>query len=107
MTDTNVVDDSMDAAVVDGDGATLTHAASAQLHMLTTIDNPFNPFTDYDRWRAYDEDAGYYTSAFLARIAITSADLSEADQDLALENAIDEIVKENVLGIYKKVSQPS
>lgn len=109
MTDTNVVDDgSMNAAAVDdSDGATLTHATSAQLHMLTTIDNPFNPFTDYDRWSAWDEDAGYYTSAFLARIAITSSDLSEADQDVALENAIDEIVRENVLGLYVKVSQPS
>ena len=107
MTDTNVVDDSMDAAVVDGDGATLTHAASAQLHMLTTIDNPFNPFTDYDRWDAYDRDMGYDTSSFLARIAITSSELSEADQDVALENAIDEIVRENVLGLYTKVSQTS
>ena len=105
MTDTNVVDDSMDAAVVDGDGATLTHAASAQLHMLTTIDNPFNPFTDYDRWNAYDEARGYFTANFLARVVVTSSELSEADQDVAIENAIDEIVKENVLGIYTKVSQ--
>ena len=74
---------------------------------LTTIDNPFNPFTDYDRWNAYDEAQGYFTSNFLARIVITSSDLSEADQDLAIENAIDEIVRENVLGIYRKVAQPS
>ena len=107
MTDTNtaVIDDSMTATTDDNDGSTLAHQGQAQLHMLTTVDNPFNPFTDYDRWDAYDQGEGYYTSAFLARITITSSDLSEADQDVAIENAIDEIVKENVLGIYVKVSQ--
>ncbi len=75
------------------------------LHMLTTVDNPHDPFTDFDAWHRWDTSAGYYTSEFLARIAITSDDLSEADQDAALEQAIDEIVRENVLGLYRKVSQ--
>ena len=89
------------------DGDHLAHQEQVQLHMLTTVDNPFNPFTDYDQWNAYDEARGYFTASFLARIVITSSELSEADQDLAIENAIDEIVKENVLGIYTKVAQPS
>jgi hypothetical protein len=76
-------------------------------HMLTTLDNPFNPFTQFDEWRAFDEQAGYFTSQFLARIVITSDELSEADQSLAIEAAIDEIVKENVLGIYRKVANDS
>ena len=71
--------------------------------MLTTIDNPYNPFTQFDDWFAFDELKGYHTCAYLARIAKTSDDLSEADEALAIELAIDEIVKENILGIYKKV----
>ena len=71
--------------------------------MLTTIDNPFNPFTQFDEWLAYDEHMGYYTCEYLARIAKGGYELSEADDDLAQESAIDEIVKMNVLGIYKKV----
>lgn len=74
-------------------------------HMLTTIDNPFNPFTHYDEWYAWDVEMGYYTSAYLARVAKTSDELSDVDQDLAIEDAIDEIVKENVLGVYTKVSE--
>lgn len=74
-------------------------------HMLTTIDNPFDPFTQFDAWHQFDTASGYHTAAFLARIVITSDELSEADQSLAIEQAIDEIVKENVLGIYRKVSQ--
>ena len=77
------------------------------LHMLTTIDNPFNPFTQFDEWYAYDEAMGYHSSAFLARVVVTSDELSDPDQDLALELAIDEIVKEDVLGIYIKVADPT
>lgn len=73
--------------------------------MLTTTDNPYDPFDDFDQWLAYDNNKGYNTSGLLARITITSDELSEPDQYLAIENAIDEIVLENVLGIYKKVSK--
>jgi len=72
-------------------------------HMLTTVDNPFDPFTEWDEWYAFDERHGYRTTAFLARVVITSDDLSDADQSAAIEAAIDEIVKENVLGLYRKI----
>lgn len=75
------------------------------LHMLTTVDNPYDPFTRYDEWSQYDEAHGYYTSALLARITKSSDELSEADQDLAIEDAIDEIIQENTLGLYRKVEQ--
>ena len=70
---------------------------------LTTIDNPFNPFTQFDEWQKFDESKGYYTCAYLARIVKTSDELSETDEALAIRQAIDEIVRLNVLGIYKKV----
>lgn len=73
--------------------------------MLTTDDNPFDPFDDYDNWLAYDINNGYNTAAYLARVTISSSDLSEPDQLSAISSAIDEIVSENPLGIYKKVSR--
>lgn len=78
----------------------------AKRHMLTTVDNPFNPWTDFDAWYSWDEQAGYHTTSFLARITRTSTSLSDADQDLALEFAIEEIVRENVLGLYRKIEVP-
>ena len=71
--------------------------------MLTTIDNPFDPFTQFDKWLTYDQSKGYFTNEYLARIVKTSDELSETDQFLAIEQAIDEIVQLNVLGIYRKV----
>lgn len=73
--------------------------------MLTTIDNPYNPFDHFDEWSHWDVSNGYNTSAFLARVVIMSDELSEADQLLAIESAIDEIVRENVNGMYRKVTR--
>lgn len=73
--------------------------------MLTTVDNPFDPFVQWREWYAWDEAAGYHTTSFLARIVVTSDDLSEVDQDIALEDGIDEIIEENVSGVYRKVTR--
>jgi len=73
--------------------------------MLTTYDNPHDPFTDYDSWYQWDERAGYHTPSFLARIANVSVETSEPDQVLAINQAIDEIVKENTLAMYRKVTR--
>lgn len=76
------------------------------MHMLSTVDNPYNPFTQYDEWFAYDTRAGHHTAAFLARIVRSSEELSEADQSLAIEQALDEIIRENVSGLFIKVAEP-
>ena len=75
--------------------------------MLTTLDNPYNPFTQFDDWYAFDVEKGYYTCNYLARIVKTSDDLSEEDEALAIEQAINEIVSMNITGLYKKVTPDS
>jgi len=72
-------------------------------YMLTTVDNPFDPFTQWDEWYAWDQNAGYHTPGLLARVARLGEDLPEGDQHLAIQLAIDEIVQENVLGVHRKV----
>ena len=74
-------------------------------YMLTTVDNPYDPFTQWDEWFAWDQAAGYHTPGLLDRITRTSDDLSEVDQYLAVQVAIDEIVRENVLGVFRKVKE--
>lgn len=75
--------------------------------MLSTIDNPFNPFENWDQWYAFDTAKGYDTTGFLARLVYGSEDLSDADQREAINETIDEIVKENVSGNYIKVTRTS
>lgn len=79
----------------------------ATTHMLSTTDNPFNPFTQFEEWNAYDQRKGYHTLSYLARVLNTSSELSEADQSLDYERAIDEVMKFNLLGNYIRVADPS
>jgi len=78
-------------------------AVDNQDFMLTTIDNPWNPYTDWDEWYAFDQAHGYDTPGYLARVSGFSSNLSEPDQELAISRAIEEIVQLNILGIYKKI----
>ena len=73
--------------------------------MLTTIDNPFDPFEQFDAWYDYDVRMGYNTCSYLARIANTSTSLSDDLNREETERAIDEICAYNVNGLYKKVQK--
>ena len=72
---------------------------------ITTIDNPFDPFTNFDDWFRFDTDKGYNSCAYLGRIARTSDSFSEEENNREVERAIDEIIKYDFLGIYRKVKQ--
>lgn len=74
-----------------------------EVYMLTTTDNPYDPFTQFDDWYAYDERKGYHTCSYVERISKSSSELSPSDQIRVVNDAINEILKFNVLGNYKKV----
>lgn len=71
--------------------------------MLTTIDNPFDPFDQFDSWYQFDMDKGYSSCSYLDRIARTSDQLTETENNKEIEHAIDEIIRYDFMGIYKKV----
>ena len=72
-------------------------------YMLTTFDNPFDPFEQFTSWYLFDVEKGYNTCSYLARIAHFSDDMTEKEEDEENERAIDEIIRLNPLNIYKKV----
>lgn len=74
-------------------------------YMLTTVDNPYDPFEQFDSWLLFDVEKGYNSCAYLGRIARTSDQLSENENDLEVERAIDEIVKYDFRNIYVKVNR--
>lgn len=73
--------------------------------MVTTIDNPYDYFTQFDEWYAFDISHGYDTCGYLARIANVASDMSEEVQNRIINDAVDEICRMNLLGIYKKVTK--
>ena len=73
--------------------------------MLTTFDNPYDPFDQFTLWLMFDKEKGYNSCEHLARIVQLSDDLTEREIDEETERAIDEIIKYDPLNIYKKVTR--
>lgn len=71
--------------------------------MLTTVDNPFDPFENFNEWYKIDMQFGYNTCALVARIAPAPPDsLPENFGNAIQEEAIDRWCKMFPL-TYKKV----
>lgn len=70
---------------------------------LTTKDNPYDPFTQFNEWYNFDIDKGYNSCGYLDRIAHTSDQLSDEENAREIERAIDEIIKYDFMNNYKKV----
>ena len=73
--------------------------------MLTTFDNPFDPFEQFTDWFMFDVEKGYNTCSYLARIAKLTDDMSDQEVNDEIERAIDEIIKYDFMNIYKKVTK--
>lgn len=71
--------------------------------MLTTIDNPYNPFTQFNQWFLFDVEKGYDSCGYLDRIAHTSDEFSDEENIDETERAIDEILKYDFTNMRKKI----
>lgn len=74
-------------------------------YMLSTIDNPYNPFTDFTHWFLYDVHAGYNSCSRLARTANIKENMSEVEQQRAINDAVDDIVLHDPLNLYVRVKE--
>lgn len=69
---------------------------------LTTFDNPFSPFSQFNEWFVWDVSHGYNSCGYLARIARTSSQFTDEENNREIERAIDEIVALDIMNVYKK-----
>lgn len=71
--------------------------------VLTTFDNPYNPKTDYAKWQTWDNDNGYNTEEFIARLISMeeSFDINdEVSLTLLTNKVIQEILDNDVINSY-------
>ena len=73
--------------------------------MLTTLDNPFDPFDDFTSWFKFDLEKGHNTSSRIARIAQLDSEMSQKEVDDEMERAMDLIVKYDFEEKYIKVRE--
>lgn len=73
--------------------------------LLTTVDNPYDPFEEFDAWLAFDSGKGYNTCGLLARLTPTIESSSDFNDDLTIELAMQQIIKDNPYGVHKIVYQ--
>lgn len=75
-------------------------------YMITTYDNPFNPWTNYDEWETFDIVYGYKTNQKLAKIALNSTKVNEIEDEDATNYAIDELC-ELLPAVYTRIYKPA
>ena len=73
--------------------------------MLTTVDNPYDPIDDFMNWYMFDVEKGYNSCSYLARIAKTSEQFTDLENEEEIERAIDEIIKYDFTNMYVKIKR--
>lgn len=77
---------------------------SNKYYYLTTVDNPYNPSTQFDEWLAYDMQKGYNSCGYLSRAVESKtsdfSSLTQEEQTSIIRSTVLEIVKENIIGLY-------
>ena len=73
-------------------------------YFITTSDNPFNYFDDFDNWQQFDEDNNYYTLSYIARVRDTYPESLDSEEENEIMNQVfNDIIELNLTGNYKKV----
>lgn len=76
---------------------------------LTTVDNPYDPFTHWKEWLLFDINSGYHTCARLARVTYISDAFIEEEIYERVEEGMNVLIttgciaKDGSLVEYKKV----
>lgn len=77
----------------------------AKDYMLTTVDNPYDPFEQFTSWLMFDKEKGYDTCEKLGRIVQITDEMTQKEIDDEIDRAIDVIIANDFLNIYKRVTQ--
>lgn len=74
--------------------------------MLTTIDNPYDPKTQYDEWKQWDNEQGYDTEEYIARLVHMEEDYDVDDEfllNILTTKVINEILENDSTNLYRLI----
>ena len=70
---------------------------------LSTNDNPYDPEDDFQSWYNWDMTHGYNSASILNRIHADVEILSDEENEIAMEKAIDSFINADPLSLFKKI----
>lgn len=73
--------------------------------MLTTVDNPFNPFDNFDSWLLFDKEKGYDSCERLARLLQITDDMSQVEIERERIRAIDRLIELDFTNTFTRVTR--
>lgn len=68
---------------------------------VTTFDNPYNYFTQFDEWFAFDTSKGYYTCNKIARLVELKPSMTSIEEQNAIEDACKRFVDIDFMNLYR------
>lgn len=72
---------------------------------ISTRDNPYDPFDQFEEWFRYDTDKGYNSCGVLARFLYTSDQFTDEENAYETERAIDRIIANDPTNRWIKVKR--
>ena len=73
--------------------------------MLTTFDNPYDPFEEFTLWLMFDKEKGYDTCERMMRFANITEDMTQKEIDEEVERAMDKLIELDFTNTFKKVTR--
>ena len=71
--------------------------------MLSTIDNPYDPFEQFTLWHLFDKEKGYDSCERLMRLVDIHEDMTPQELDAATDEAMDKLIEEDIMNVFVKV----
>ena len=72
---------------------------------ITTFDNPYDPFDQFEEWLLFDAEKGYNTPGELDRLTHITDDMSQREEMDEVERGVDRMIELDFMNIYKKITR--
>ena len=72
-------------------------------YALTTVDNPYDRNENFEMWFLWDVNHGYNTVDLEIQQANLTYDMTEDEENEAIDNAINKIMSNDLFSIYKRI----
>ena len=71
-------------------------------YLLTTTDNPYNPFEQFSLWNLFDKEKGHHTCDLIGRLSQLSDGMTQKEEEEEYDRVADFIIQHDMQDKYKR-----